>query len=234
MTVDGKGNWTLVWRKCLNEALPADVYIASLSIRYVVPKDVTGFKMLFSFHPMRETPRKLKSGLFDCSASHYASFRQHLDCNLEVECQGREDEGEHCPFSPPGCNGLAGYKDKCYSLASPEKPVSWQEAVRRCREDGGNLAMMKTEGEWEAFRDIFRHDESDYCLPVYVRCNGVYDCAGHEDETYHGDFVSYEKSWLTNTACIVAGFVWLVSSVVSVLTISLITLDRERYPRYRD
>nr|KAG5700952.1 hypothetical protein BaRGS_034237 [Batillaria attramentaria] len=24
--------------------------------------------------------------------------------------------------------------------------------------------------------------ESDYCLPVFVRCNGVYDCAGHEDE----------------------------------------------------
>ena len=22
----------------------------------------------------------------------------------------------------------------------------------------------------------------DYCLPVYVRCNGVYDCPGHEDE----------------------------------------------------
>ena len=22
----------------------------------------------------------------------------------------------------------------------------------------------------------------DYCLPVYVRCNAVYDCPGHEDE----------------------------------------------------
>nr|KAG5686645.1 hypothetical protein BaRGS_013432 [Batillaria attramentaria] len=26
------------------------------------------------------------------------------------------------------------------------------------------------------------HCESNYCLPVYVRCNGVYDCVGHEDE----------------------------------------------------
>ena len=24
--------------------------------------------------------------------------------------------------------------------------------------------------------------DKDYCLPVYVRCNGVYDCPGHEDE----------------------------------------------------
>nr|KAG5686644.1 hypothetical protein BaRGS_013431 [Batillaria attramentaria] len=24
--------------------------------------------------------------------------------------------------------------------------------------------------------------ESNYCLPVYVRCNGVHDCVGHEDE----------------------------------------------------
>nr|KAG5694758.1 hypothetical protein BaRGS_002711 [Batillaria attramentaria]KAG5694760.1 hypothetical protein BaRGS_002713 [Batillaria attramentaria] len=24
--------------------------------------------------------------------------------------------------------------------------------------------------------------ESNHCLPVFVRCNGVYDCAGHEDE----------------------------------------------------
>ena len=24
--------------------------------------------------------------------------------------------------------------------------------------------------------------EKDYCLPVFVRCNGVYDCPGHEDE----------------------------------------------------
>nr|KAG5694753.1 hypothetical protein BaRGS_002706 [Batillaria attramentaria] len=24
--------------------------------------------------------------------------------------------------------------------------------------------------------------ESDYCMPVFVRCNGVYDCTGHEDE----------------------------------------------------
>ena len=25
--------------------------------------------------------------------------------------------------------------------------------------------------------------DKDYCLPVFVRCNGVYDCPGHEDET---------------------------------------------------
>nr|KAG5700958.1 hypothetical protein BaRGS_034243 [Batillaria attramentaria] len=24
--------------------------------------------------------------------------------------------------------------------------------------------------------------ESNHCLPVFVRCNGVYDCTGHEDE----------------------------------------------------
>ena len=28
----------------------------------------------------------------------------------------------------------------------------------------------------------FRCPEGGYCLPVYVRCNGVYDCPGREDE----------------------------------------------------
>ena len=28
----------------------------------------------------------------------------------------------------------------------------------------------------------FRCPGNGYCLPVYVRCNGVYDCPGHEDE----------------------------------------------------
>ncbi|KAK7500556.1 hypothetical protein BaRGS_00008131, partial [Batillaria attramentaria] len=51
------------------------------------------------------SPHRLESGLWDCSVPYYASFKQHVHCNLEVECDGGEDEGEHCPFSSPACGG---------------------------------------------------------------------------------------------------------------------------------
>nr|KAG5687740.1 hypothetical protein BaRGS_028402 [Batillaria attramentaria] len=32
-----------------------------------------------------DAPHKVKSGLWNCSVPHYASFKQHVHCNLEVE-----------------------------------------------------------------------------------------------------------------------------------------------------
>ncbi|KAK7480598.1 hypothetical protein BaRGS_00028174 [Batillaria attramentaria] len=79
-----------------------------------------GFKLLFSFHPVTKAPLfKMENAftpIFDCSGPRYASFKQHLHCNLDTECQHGEDEGEHCSFSPPGCDGHVGYQNKCFVL----------------------------------------------------------------------------------------------------------------------
>nr|KAG5700957.1 hypothetical protein BaRGS_034242 [Batillaria attramentaria] len=78
----------------------------------------------------------------------YASFKQHLDCNLDTECQhGRT-----------------------------ARIIQMKTFV--------NTALHRRLQPFEVCPEThFRcPGESDYCLPVFVRCNGVYDCAGHEDE----------------------------------------------------
>nr|KAG5690414.1 hypothetical protein BaRGS_026461 [Batillaria attramentaria] len=47
-------------------------------------------------------------------------------------------------------------------------------------EDGSDEAFCVHGETCDGF--TCNNGESDYCLPVYVRCNGVYDCPGHEDE----------------------------------------------------
>nr|KAG5694759.1 hypothetical protein BaRGS_002712 [Batillaria attramentaria] len=78
----------------------------------------------------------------------YASFKQHLHCNLDTECQhGRT-----------------------------ARIIQMKTFV--------NAALHRRLHPFEVCPEThFRcPGESDYCMPVFVRCNGVYDCTGHEDE----------------------------------------------------
>ncbi|KAK7466516.1 hypothetical protein BaRGS_00037391 [Batillaria attramentaria] len=84
---------------CPTRDLSTTVYNHSLTVVYAYDlRKEHGFKLLFSFHPVSQAPHKVKSGLWNCSVPHYASFKQHVHCNLEVECEGGEDEGGHCSF----------------------------------------------------------------------------------------------------------------------------------------
>ena len=74
----------------------------------------------FSFHPSNRVPRKLSSGLYNCSVEDYWRLQQHLDCNMKVECEDERDEAGHCPFSSPACQGWVAYRDKCYKYVSQE------------------------------------------------------------------------------------------------------------------
>ncbi|PVD27178.1 hypothetical protein C0Q70_12332 [Pomacea canaliculata] len=87
--------------------------------------DGKGFKMIYSLHPVHEAPAKLDSGLWDCSVTPYNKFKQHLECNLEQECQGGEDEGSHCPFSSPSCNGSVAVANKCYVFFNSEEDITF-------------------------------------------------------------------------------------------------------------
>ncbi|PVD27169.1 hypothetical protein C0Q70_12323 [Pomacea canaliculata] len=232
----------------------------------------------------------MTSGLWDCSVPNYNTFKQHLECNLEAECDGGEDEGPHCGFSSLACNGSVAVGDKCYENLQTFEVVSARSSEEKCKKRGGHLATMKSREEWKAFVKLFQYGkrlsmamiglrtsrtdwpkyykyalmwadgtvsyetnttqdfflgqsravcgfyqftmplrsvllecyppkqrlfapavvyfdgegefyqapipssepcpqthfrcagDSAYCLPVYVRCNGVYDCPTHEDE----------------------------------------------------
>ncbi|PVD27183.1 hypothetical protein C0Q70_12337 [Pomacea canaliculata] len=80
-----------------------------------------GFKLLFTFHPSSLAPRRLDNGLWDCSVPHYNTFKQHLECNLEQECHEGQDEGSHCPYSSPACNGSVAVGRKCYVYIEKNK-----------------------------------------------------------------------------------------------------------------
>ena len=41
--------------------------------------------------------------LFNCSVPYYASFQDHIRCNLENDCIDGRDEAD-CPYVSPGCS----------------------------------------------------------------------------------------------------------------------------------
>ena len=103
-TPKGDGQWGRAWRRCGSSPIGARTYGTQVAFKFTagfVPVKFS-FKFLFSFHPFLKWPYRCPSGLYDCTR-HFDSFRQHLDCNLRVECHNREDEAEHCPFSSVHC-----------------------------------------------------------------------------------------------------------------------------------
>ena len=141
------------------------------SERYWITKQRSGMNMSFSFHTLLAAPGLLTSGFFNCSVSHYASFQQHLHCNLKQECEGREDEGAHCPFSSPSCKGWVEAGGKCYIPVDSDHAVSWQTAQSQCKNSGADLAMMKTPSQWEAFWKISRVSRNWQCAYVGLQLN---------------------------------------------------------------
>ncbi|KAL8566443.1 hypothetical protein ACOMHN_015079 [Nucella lapillus] len=130
------------------------------------------FKLFFSFFHPGGIPRKLPSGLWNCSASYYSSIHHHLDCNLKTECEDGQDETEHCPFSSPECQGLVALCNHCYQFVTYLKSRFATEftSVPLNSNDSCPDSHYRCPGD---FND---------CLPVYTRCNGMYDCLDHQDE----------------------------------------------------
>ena len=162
-------------RLAFEKRVPAEVYRATrLNIRLGMTEhgDVcgVGFKMLFSFHPEADAPQKLENGLFNCSVGHYSSFRQHLDCNLEQECQEGQDETERCPYSSPACRGKVALGNRCIFQVSKvlsryywddgslsEHTMSWSQAEDECRSRGARMATFKTGEDLSVISEFEKH-----------------------------------------------------------------------------
>ncbi|KAK7113214.1 hypothetical protein V1264_012549 [Littorina saxatilis] len=163
------GEAKLLWRKCRTILVDAEVHNTSLALRFVsdLQDSRSGFKMLFSFHPSTDTPVKLESGLFDCSR-HYTAFRQHLDCNLRQECEGGEDEADHCPHSSAQCTGGVLVQNNCisYEVFSPGEKMTWSNARQKCRTKGGDLVTFPTLEKLEAVQYVLNTSVKGECAYV--------------------------------------------------------------------
>ena len=165
----------------------------------------SGFKMRFSLHRWPDVPRKLTFGYFDCSGSDYDSFKEHLHCNMYRECQGSEDEGGHCPFSSPACNGSVAVGNKCYTFIDfVIGNMDWAFTEEQCDLRGGSLAMVKTPEEWEAFSAFFSNARENW-LPQYV------GLVSHNQSMPH--YYKKTSRWIDNTV----NYVWHVAPLVEKL-----------------
>ena len=149
---------------------------AAIVIRFVSGRSQVwpskGMNLSFSFHPVAAAPQRLGSGLWDCSVpDYYASFKQHVHCDLQPDCQGGEDEGGHCPFSSPDCRGSVDAGGKCFLSVDSNVHLSWEAAQTECHRRGGDLAMMKTPGEWEAFWKLYDYGRNWKCAYIGLRLN---------------------------------------------------------------
>ena len=149
---------------------------AAIVIRFVSGRSQVwpskGMNLSFSFHPVAAAPQRLGSGLWDCSVpDYYASFKQHVHCDLQPDCEGGEDEGGHCPFSSPDCRGSVDAGGKCFLSVDSDVDLSWEAAQTECHRRGGDLAMMKTPGEWEAFWKLYDYGRNWKCAYIGLRLN---------------------------------------------------------------
>ncbi|PVD29176.1 hypothetical protein C0Q70_11773 [Pomacea canaliculata] len=162
------GGETEIWKKCGAENIPPLVFNSSLRLVFV--SDImwvkTGFKMLFSFHPYLETPEEVDAGVFNCSVPYYHTFKDHVHCNMEKECQGGEDEVS-CPYTNPSCGeGLIDGEKKCYRFENQTRNITWNKALTACHSYGQQLVTLKTEQEWRDFQRILDYGKRSAYLYV--------------------------------------------------------------------
>ena len=121
------------------------------------------FKLLFSFHHEHSVPQRLSSGLFNCSVDEYRRFQQHVDCNMQVDCEDGRDETGLCPYSSPACGGWISAQRKCYWLFRFESARTFPRKYQ-CRALGYELASMKTQQELDSAVTLITGTGSTACF----------------------------------------------------------------------
>ena len=112
-----------LWNECRKDyaapyTLDANNVTISAYHRQLCHSADSSSSIYFSFHPKNRALRRLSSGFYNCSIDDYWKFRQHVDCNLDVDCEDGRDEAEHCPFSSAACKGWVAFRNHCYRYVS--------------------------------------------------------------------------------------------------------------------
>ncbi|XP_076434628.1 G-protein coupled receptor GRL101-like [Babylonia areolata] len=64
-------------------------------------------------------------GLWNCSVSHYPSFRHHVACNLNTDCEDGRDESGQCPYNHPECREWVDVCGRCYKVLCDSLCDGW-------------------------------------------------------------------------------------------------------------
>ncbi|KAK7087894.1 hypothetical protein V1264_021886 [Littorina saxatilis] len=184
------GELTRLWSRSTTTPLgiPVELVNTSLFVQLVSGREdrtSESFKMLFSFHPVSNYPQRNGDGLFNCSSADYTSFRHHLDCNFLIECLGLEDARD--------CPGYEPESQKVYRIfrRMGAGAMSWNDGQERCRQLGGDLAMMKTMAEWNKFYQLVGNVSPPVSYVVWVGIHGF--------DLNVPDYYRHAYFWLDNT-----------------------------------
>ena len=159
------------------------------------------FEMLLSFHPRVNVPQRLSSGLYNCSVEDYRRFQQHLDCNLKVECEDGRDEGGHCPFSSPACQGWVASGHKCFkhvsrktleNLDSNETSL-YKKAVQNC---GSMNASLAAPYQYQTWLDVFDPVASSGVLDVKNLLFGLSFGDSSVPSLYRSSLITHDRTVL--------------------------------------
>ena len=140
------------------------------------------FKLVYSFHVKSKAPRKLSSGLYNCSVDDYWRFRQHLDCNLKVECEDGRDESGPCPVTSPACRPWGASGHKCFKFVSKETLLSLDlgdesmmtKTLRYCQSVNGSLGQPKDVRDMRLMKSILTKHESCSGIEVGLFLGGIF------------------------------------------------------------
>ena len=109
---------SMVKAYCWRADIQPSIYNTTLYFLFQIADSIggyLGFKLLFSFHPEDNIPRRSNAGMFVCDTPVYNTFRHHVACNHVPECEHSEDE-RNCPASADGSCGTDTVQlgKKCY------------------------------------------------------------------------------------------------------------------------
>ena len=162
------------------------------------------FTMLFSFHAKNNIPKRLSSGLYNCSVDDYWRFQQHLDCNLKVECEDGRDESGHCPYSSPACQGWVAARDKCYTFVSHEKLQAFAsdkqsfiaKAAQYCASINASISQPKTHDDVSVMLEAFTRIKYRRVIFIVV---GLFYGALSTPDIYRAHLVADDRTVLYYT-----------------------------------
>ena len=147
------------WRKCGDEDIPTRVYHSSVTLFFHSDEYMShiGFKMMYVILPRSQEPQQLSDNLYNCSVSHFHSFKPLLTCNMIRECQGNEDE-EDCGYHSNDCgDGALDAGTKCYRFVRRGVKTTWSDAYYECIQNNQNLVTLATPEEFRRFRQLMAY-----------------------------------------------------------------------------
>ena len=179
------GSERTLWREC-DHCLPTAYVFRVTNITVKLPpatnlpcKNVTCFKMLFSFLPEHKSPERLSNGMFNCSEDTYSSFQEHLECNRKVECADGSDEmtRTRCKVGHFCTGKWVASPDKCFMVINT-KTINTvadagnsltNEVEEYCQSLHGSMGKPVSEYDLHhAFHALVRTCQSDLLVDLYI------------------------------------------------------------------